>query len=746
MSSLRFLLLEDSPLDAELIQASLAEGGIKYELIRVDTRDAYLMALQQNRFDLILADYSLPTFDGVSALSVAQSMCPNLPFIFVSAVLGEEVAIEMLKSGATDYVLKQRLSRLVPSVRRALQEADDRSKRQAAEAALRQQSIRSQILAEVSHALSENLLDFQSVLDTIAQRCAELLGDSCVIRFLSEDGQWLKLAAIHHRNPEFRQFIQVAMDANQPASNGYHAQVLQTGKAVLISDIQLEQLKAALQTNVPPFLDRFPVTSLLIVPLSVRGRTIGTIGMLRERPNYPFTLEEQDLLQSLADRAALSLENARLYQESQNANRVKDQFLAVLSHELRSPLNPILGWTKLLRTRQLDETTTERALGIIERNAKIQTQLIDDLLDVSRILRGKLNLTVRSVNLAETIEAAFETVRLAATTKAIQICPTLDRSIQVSGDAGRLQQVFWNLLSNAVKFTPEGGQVIVTLERITLEPMRSEQIAINRQQPQPVEDSATESNRSAYPSSCLPHVSETVQITVRDTGKGINPELLPHVFDYFWQADSSTTRSFGGLGLGLAIVRHLVELHGGIVWAESSGEGQGATFVVQLPLLKDEAQAMKDEKLQSLAHNSQSSVLQGVRVLAVDDEADMRELTKFILMQAGAEVTVVASAHEALLSLSEVIPDILVTDVGMPHMDGYMLLRQIRTLTQAQGGQIPAIALTAYAGEVNRQQALAAGFQRHLTKPIEPEVLVKTIAVLVKRDSAKPNQNNEPQA
>jgi len=738
MSSLRFLLLEDSPLDAELIQASLAEGGIEYELVRVDTRDAYLMALEQNGFDLILADYSLPTFDGVSALGVAQSMYPNLPFIFVSAVLGEEVAIEMLKSGATDYVLKQRLSRLVPSVRRALQEAEERSKRQAAEAALRQQSIRSQILAEVSHALSENLLDFQSVLNTIAQRCAELVGDSCVIRFLSEDGQWLKLAAIYHRNPEFRQFIQVAMDAKQPASAGYHAQVLQTGKAVMVSELELNQLQAALQPDLPSFLDRFPVSSLLIVPLSAQGRTIGTVGMLREQPNHPFTPEEQDLLQSLADRAALSIENARLYQESQNANRVKDQFLAVLSHELRSPLNPILGWTKLLRTRQLDEATTQRALSIIERNAKIQTQLIDDLLDVSRILRGKLNLTVRSVNLAETIEAAFETVRLAATTKTIQIRPDLDRDIQVSGDAGRLQQIFWNLLSNAVKFTPEGGQVMVTLKRLPLKQSANHRL----EHTQTISTLAPEkpaTDPSTYPSSWLPQMAESVQIIVRDTGKGINPELLPHVFDYFWQADSSTTRSFGGLGLGLAIVRHLVELHGGTVWAESAGEGQGATFVVQLPLLKDEAQRMTDEKLQSSFLNSQSSILKGIRVLAVDDEADMRELTKFILMQAGAEVTVVTSADEALLSLSQTKPDILVTDVGMPTVDGYMLLRQIRTLTQAEGGTIPAIALTAYAGEVNRQQALAAGFQRHLTKPIDPEVLIETIAVLVKSGSTQPN-------
>lgn len=724
MSLLRFLLLEDSPLDAELVQATLAEGGIDCELVRVETRADYVAALEQRCFDLILADYSLPSFDGISALEVARTICPDIPFIFVSAVLGEEVAIDMLKSGATDYILKQRLNRLVPSVRRALHEAEERSKRQQAEEALHLQVMRSHILAEVSHALSENLLDFQSVVDTVAQHCAELLGDACAIRLLSEDGQCLNPVAVYHRNSEAQPFVQAVLSSEQRVDEEPYSQVLRTERPLLIPVVNLDQLKMSIRPDLRPFLNRFPIRSLLVVPLRVRGHVIGTIGMVREQPGNPFTAEEQELLQSLAERAALSIENARLYQASQNANRVKDQFLAVLSHELRSPLNPILGWTKLLRSKQLDEATTHQALEIIERNAKLQTQLIEDLLDVSRILRGKLSLNVHAVNLADTIEAALETVQLAASAKSIDIQTSLDRNLEpVSGDAGRLQQVIWNLLSNAVKFTPAGGQVEVTLEKVATKGERRTAEATTEQN---LVDSPV---RQRQDPSFSPEAAEYAQITVRDTGKGINPELLPHVFDYFWQADSSTTRTFGGLGLGLAIVRHLVELHGGTVWAESLGEGYGATFRVRLPLLKKKSEDTQDKQTQSSMLAAQSAALKGVRVLAVDDDPDMRDLTAFILAQAGAEVTVVASADEALAAFPQINPDVLVADIGMPHKDGYMLLHQIRHLNP-QGKQIPAIALTAYAGEADRQQALEAGFQNHLAKPIEPVELIKAVANL----------------
>ncbi len=412
---------------------------------------------------------------------------------------------------------------------------------------------------------------------------------------------------------------------------------------------------------------------------------------------------ERELAENLAQAEA-----AR--EEAEAANRIKDEFLAVLSHELRTPLNPILGWSKLLRAGRLDAAKTASALETIERNALLQTQLIEDLLDVSRIIQGKLNLKMAPVDLAWTINAALETVRLAAQAKSIQIQVLLDPTTgKVLGDSGRLQQVVWNLVSNAVKFTPEEGRVEVRLQHF--------------------EEDSNDGKDS--PSSSL-SIHSYAQISVSDSGKGISPQFLPHVFEYFRQADSTTTRIFGGLGLGLAIVRHLVELHGGTVRADSPGEGQGATFTVQLPLLeKRELREGRSEPLDysplSIAHYP----LAEVRVLLVDDEEDARDVVAFILQEAGAIVITAKSALEALKAFSPSTVNVVVSDIGMPKMDGYMLIRQIRTMPPEQGGQVPAIALTAYAAEIDQQQAIAAGFQRHISKPVDPEELVKAIVNLI---------------
>lgn len=404
--------------------------------------------------------------------------------------------------------------------------------------------------------------------------------------------------------------------------------------------------------------------------------------------------------QTAQEREKLLKREQAARREAEQANRIKDEFLAVLSHELRSPLNPILGWVKLLQTRQFGEAETRRALATIERNAKLQTQLIDDLLDVSRILRGKLILNVAAIDLATVVDGALETVRLSAEAKGIEIQKVVAGKMEpFSGDPSRLQQIVWNLLSNAVKFTPSQGRIEIRLERIGTE----------------------------------------VHIQVRDSGKGITPEFLPYVFDYFRQEDGTTTRRFGGLGLGLAIVRYLTELHGGTVQAESPGEGQGATFTVRLPLqrsarLGDGAIEVPDSTIsnETITPTTRLS-LTGIRILGVDDDADMRELMVSILQQAGADTIVVASATEALAVIGSFKPDVLVSDVGMPNMDGYELIRQIRDLPCDRGGQMPAIALTAYAGEVNQQKALMAGFQRHIAKPVEPEELIQAIIALVQR-------------
>ncbi|MBE8965204.1 PAS domain S-box protein [Nostocales cyanobacterium LEGE 12452] len=400
-------------------------------------------------------------------------------------------------------------------------------------------------------------------------------------------------------------------------------------------------------------------------------------------------ITEQKRIQ--AEREQLLAREQAAREAADRANRIKDEFLAMLSHELRSPLNPILGWTQLLQNGKLSEARRAEALKIIERNANLQTRLIEDLLDISRIMQGKLSLTAAPVSLTFVIYAAVETVRLAAEAKNIAIALDLDSEIApISGDAVRLQQVMWNLLTNAVKFTPNSGQVTIELRQF----------------------------------------DGLAQIRVIDTGKGINPQFLPHVFEYFRQEDGSTTRKFGGLGLGLAIVRQIVEMHGGTVTAESQGENQGATFIIQLPLMQQaRAQLNASEPI-----HTQIEVkvpLEGVQILLVDDEPDTREFQAFVLSQSGANVTAVASALEALQALEQFTFDVLVSDIGMAQMDGYMLMQQIRSRPPNQGGTIRAIALTAYAAEIDQQRALQVGFQTHITKPVEPEKLVRAIVSLV---------------
>ncbi|MEH2213583.1 hybrid sensor histidine kinase/response regulator [Nostoc sp.] len=403
------------------------------------------------------------------------------------------------------------------------------------------------------------------------------------------------------------------------------------------------------------------------------------------------------LLQEQNDRLnQLMISLQQQTEQAQQANRIKDEFLAVLSHELRSPLNPILGWARILQKNHQDAAKTQYALETIERNAKLQAQLIEDLLDVSRILQGKLSLNTVPVGLNFTIKAALETVRLAAEAKSIQIQTIFEPNVgPVLGDSGRLQQVVWNLLSNAIKFTSQGGRVEVRLETI--------------------EDEVDT------------HAAEYTQITVSDTGRGISADFLPYVFDYFRQADGTTTRKFGGLGLGLAIVRHLVELHGGTVQAASLGEGQGAVFKVKLPPIA----ASKLNQVNTADRDRSDLNLNGLQTLLVDDDKDSREFIAFVLEQYGAQVTEADSAHDALSNLGRAKFDLLISDIGMPDMDGYTLIRQIRKQSPDRGGEIPAIALTAYAGEIDRQQALAAGFQHHISKPIELEVLIQAILTIV---------------
>ncbi|WP_326538857.1 hybrid sensor histidine kinase/response regulator [Pseudorhodoferax sp.] len=437
--------------------------------------------------------------------------------------------------------------------------------------------------------------------------------------------------------------------------------------------------------GMPP--GHLPVRSYLAVAVVSRtGQVFGGLFFGHPEPGR-FDERAERLAVGIAGQAGIAIDNARLYADVQRASALKDEFLATLSHELRTPLSAILGWVHILRRRYPDAAgDLAKGIAVIERNARAQNQLVDDLLDMSRIVSGKLQLELQPTAPQGCIEAAIETVRPAAEAAGVRIHSALDPVAgMVAADPVRLQQVVWNLVSNAVKFTPRGGVVTVRL--------------------------AAE--------------GPALQITVQDSGIGIAPAFLPYIFDRFRQADGSITRRFGGLGLGLAIVRQLVELHGGSVQASSAGEGQGSCFVVRLPL---QAQAVPSPLQAFVVPPLASTELAGLCVLVVDDEADARELLQRMLADAGAQVLVADGAEAALQAVAGSRPQVLVSDIGMPQVDGYALLRQVRALGPAQGGDLPAIALTAFARAEDRVRALRAGFRAHVAKPVEPAELVATIA------------------
>ncbi|WP_315787972.1 ATP-binding response regulator [Fischerella sp. JS2] len=426
--------------------------------------------------------------------------------------------------------------------------------------------------------------------------------------------------------------------------------------------------------------------------------------------------------QAEEEREQLLLREQAARAEAEAANRSKDDFLAVVSHELRTPMTAILGWVGMLQTGRLDEDRAKDALETIERNANLQMQLIEDLLDISRIVQGNLSLNFSRVNLVEAIAQALEVVQPVADAKSIQIESALDTSLEpIWGDSDRLQQIVLNLLSNAIKFTPDGGRVEVRLEVVN-------------------DREKVESSPHHRTASSSHHKNRYAQITVSDTGKGISPEFLPYVFDRFRQADSTSTKSNKGLGLGLAIARHLVELHGGSIQVESQGIGQGATFTVKLPFTaispSEVAQPNNTDQIQlpTIAEDAapldNPPKLNGLRILVVDDETDTRKWISTVLQECGAEVIAVGSTGEALTSLEQFKPDVLVSDIGIPDEDGYTLIRKIRELEPEMGGRIPAVALTGYARVEDYTEAIAAGFQLHIAKPVRAAELIAVIASL----------------
>jgi len=577
--------------------------------------------------------------------------------------------------------------------------AGEQAERERAESA----EERAMLLSDSSAALSASL-DSATTLRTVSRLVVPRFADWCIIDLVARD-HTVERVAVSAGAPdtealllELQQYVP-DWKSSQPA-----AEVLRTRTTMLIPEVTEETLvSTSRDARHLEIMRRLRPRSAIAVPMVTRQRTVGAITLVRTS-EHAYGAIDVALAEELARRAALAVDNATLFSEAdqaraqaESANRAKDEFLAVLSHELRTPMNAVYGWARMLQMGQIDSATTPRALDAIVRNAHVQLQLIDDLLDVSRIISGKMRLDIRPVDLPRVLEAALDAVRPAADAKGLRLQPLIDPSAgPLNGDPDRLQQVVWNLLMNAVKFTPRDGRIQLALQR----------------------------------------VNSHVEIVVSDTGAGIRSELLPLIFDRFKQGESGTTRNQGGLGIGLALVRHLVELHGGSVTAESPGEGKGSTFRVKLPLVAALV-AAGEERVHPTARQAPPSYrgpsLRGLRVLVVDDDPDALDLVATILRRAEAEARLCTSPPEALDVLRSWKPHVLVSDIEMPGEDGYSLIRKVRELSGSEGGQIPAVALTAYGRPEDRVRTLSAGYSMHVAKPVDPVELGVIVANLAGR-------------
>lgn len=650
---LRVLLADDNADMREYVRKLLSS---QYEVVAVADGEQALAAAHQQVPDLVLSDIMMPKLDGFGLLARLREdqRTRSVPVLLLSARAGEESRVEGLEAGADDYLVKPFSAReLVARVKATLETARLRQEAARSRSEIEAAQERATILERVTDAFYG--LDRQWRFTYVNRRCEEYLGKTrseLLGKVVWDEFSMVRGTAFEEQyHKAVRDQVAVHFEVLSPFSNRW------------------------VEVHAYPSCDG----------LSVNFRDITDRKELEAR--------REALLES--ERAARA--------EAERVGHLKDEFLATLSHELRTPLNAILGWAHLLRKETIDPVKLRKGLDTIERNSRVQAQIIEDLLDMSRIISGKVRLDIKNLNFSSVIEAVIESLLPAAQAKDIRLQMVLDALAgPVTGDPNRLQQVVWNLLSNAIKFTPKGGRLQVSLKS----------------------------------------VNSHVELTVSDTGQGIKPEFLPYVFDRFRQADSSTTRKFGGLGLGLSIVKHLVELHGGTVRAESPGEGQGATFTVVLPL----AQKQKNTDAQAPLHNlddeqlttteSQETNLAGITVLVVDDEVDSQELAKRVLSDCAAIVLTASSADEALELVQAYKPHVVVSDIGMPGKDGYDFIRALRGLPSEKGGNAPAAAVTAFARFEDRIRALRSGYQTHVAKPVEPAELIAVVASLAgHRDS-----------
>ena len=700
------LIVDDRPEKLLALEAVLEDLG--QTIVRAYSgREALRHVLVQD-FAVILLDVNMPGMDGFETASLIRQRksSEHVPIIFITAFGDEMHAARGYSLGAVDYILAP----VMPDVLRSKVGVFVDLFRKTQQ--LRRQADWLRARADQLHKLTAASLAINAALSVDEMLCV-VTDNARQIIGAHQAGALAVLAPGNNRVARAASFSEKFAGAQRccrPMESGdaYRA-VIESGKPLRLTQAELERQADWLEGGGimriglpdPSVMIDPPMRGWLAAPLTGRdGRNMGLL-QLSDRFDGDFNNDDEAILVQLAQMASIALENS-LYAEEREANRIKDEFLATLSHELRTPLNAILGWTQLLRSEESSgpgaHDDVSHGLEVIERNARSQTKLIEDLLDVSRITTGKMRLNIRPAEIGPVVIAAADVVRPALEAKQIRFDCDVDQTAgatTLNADPDRLQQVFWNLLSNAAKFTPAGGRISCRLD---------------------LHD-------------------DRVRFAVTDSGRGIDPKFLPAVFDRFRQADSSSTRSQGGLGIGLTIVRHIVELHGGTVQAQSEGEGKGATFVVELPRVHvvsgPEAPVVKPAAARAPANGTGVPNIAGKTVLLVDDEPDTREVIGQMLTRAGAKVSLAGSAREAMELLSRSRHEVLVSDIAMPDEDGYSLIRRVRALPGDQGGDIPAVALTAYAREEDRRRALSAGFQAHLSKPVEPPDLLRKVASLL---------------
>jgi len=692
---LSLLVLDGGETQRQALRCLVDRTPLELTFIHARDVSTALASLRSEQHDCALLDLRTPGADALAVLEGARAMGLTIPVIVLAARVDERLAVELMQSGATDYVTKAGFSG--PRLRQSIAQAVRVRRAEVAAAAERQRLARLQSFT-ATLALERTVAEVAETTSTELR--AAFRAQRAAFAVLADGDEHIAvIRADGFDDVAHDSWRKLPLDAPVPL-----AEVVRLAEPLYFED------GAALDAHYPEQTDtRAPGDEAVVVlPLVLERRALGSIELIYDRPRR-FSEDDRRELLALARVCAQAVDRAYLFDVAQlerrraeEANRAKDEFLAVVSHELRTPLNAILGWAKMLNAGALSDEQARKATATIERNALAQAQLIDDLLDVSRIITGQMRIKGEPVDLPAVVEAAIDIIRPAADAKGVRLQHEIDPNVgSLLGDADRLQQVFWNLLSNAVKFTPRAGRVAVRLRR----------------------------------------VGAFFVVEVEDSGQGIPTGFLPQVFQRFRQHDASTARKTGGLGLGLAIVRHLVELHGGSVAVASEGLGKGSLLSVRLPIndaFRREAPPPLSERspapsagAQPVRANPRS--LEGLFVLVVDDDCDARDLVASVLVSYEARVTAVSNAAEALDRLQSERPDVIISDIGMPVDDGYALMERVRALAPEHGGRTPAIALTAYAHNTDRAKALLAGFTAHATKPIDPEELVALLASVMAR-------------